>query len=81
MARAEYDGKQVATEQGFAQAVAPEAEPRRAIRAVDIVKEFETEIGIRRVLNGVSFEVASGERLAILGRKDSLGEVDDSFSF
>jgi capsular polysaccharide transport system ATP-binding protein len=68
MARAEYDGKQIATEQGFAQAVAPEAEPRRAIRAVDIVKEFETEIGIRRVLNGVSFEVASGERLAILGR-------------
>ena len=68
MARAEYDGRDVATEESLAPPIAPEAEPRRAIRAIDIVKEFETEIGIRRVLNGISFDVASGERLAILGR-------------
>jgi capsular polysaccharide transport system ATP-binding protein len=42
--------------------------PHRTIRALDIVKEFHTEMGIRRVLNGVSFSVGKGERMAILGR-------------
>lgn len=42
--------------------------PRRSIDAVGIVKEFETEGTRRRVLDGVSFSVASGERLAIMGR-------------
>ncbi|MGE0700078.1 MAG: ATP-binding cassette domain-containing protein, partial [Hyphomicrobiaceae bacterium] len=36
--------------------------------ARDIVKEFDTEIGVRRVLDGVSFSVGMGERLAVLGR-------------
>lgn len=40
----------------------------RAIVARDIVKEFHTEVGVRRVLDGVSFRVGMGERLAILGR-------------
>jgi capsular polysaccharide transport system ATP-binding protein len=40
----------------------------RVIRAVDIVKEFETDIGTRRVLDGINFEVRPGERMAILGR-------------
>lgn len=40
----------------------------RAIRAVDIVKEFETDVGTRRVLDGISFSVRPGERMAILGR-------------
>ena len=34
----------------------------------NLVKEFETEHGRRRVLDGISFEVAMGERIAILGR-------------
>ena len=40
----------------------------RAIVAHDIVKDFTTEAGTRRVLNGVSFHVGPGERLAVLGR-------------
>lgn len=40
----------------------------RAIEARDIVKEFHTEIGTRRVLDGISFRVGPGERMAVLGR-------------
>lgn len=39
-----------------------------AIVADQVVMEFDTEIGRRRVLDGISFEVRMGERLAILGR-------------
>jgi capsular polysaccharide transport system ATP-binding protein len=39
-----------------------------AIIAVDLVKEFETERGPRRVLDGISFRVGPGERMAVLGR-------------
>ena len=42
--------------------------PDRAIAAVNIVKEFDTEHGRRRVLDGISFRVGMGERIAILGR-------------
>ena len=41
---------------------------QRAIVADNIVKEFVTEFGTRRVLDGVSFRVGMGERLAVLGR-------------
>jgi capsular polysaccharide transport system ATP-binding protein len=45
------------------------AEPAgRKIVARDIVKEFDTQIGVRRVLDGISFSVGMGERMAILGR-------------
>ena len=47
--------------------VSPGADAR-SIDAVDIVKDFHTEIGRRRVLDGISFSVRRGERLAILGR-------------
>lgn len=40
----------------------------REVRAVDIVKEYHTEHGPRRVLDGISFSVGVGERMAILGR-------------
>lgn len=40
----------------------------RCIKARNIVKEFHTEIGLRRVLDGISFTVAAGERMAVLGR-------------
>lgn len=46
----------------------PQAAGRRAIVADSVVMEFNTEIGRRRVLDGISFEVCMGERLAILGR-------------
>ena len=39
-----------------------------AIIAVDVVKEFPTEHGTHRVLDGISFRVGAGERMAILGR-------------
>jgi capsular polysaccharide transport system ATP-binding protein len=44
------------------------ADPNRAIIAIDIVKEFVTEAGTRRVLDGINFRVGPGERMAVLGR-------------
>jgi capsular polysaccharide transport system ATP-binding protein len=43
-------------------------DPDRAIIAQDIVKEFVTQAGVRRVLDGISFRVGAGERMAVLGR-------------
>lgn len=40
----------------------------RHVRAVNIVKEFKTDVGTRRVLDGIDFTVKAGDRLAILGR-------------
>lgn len=40
----------------------------RAIIAVDLVKDFRTAHGTKRVLDGISFRVGPGERMAILGR-------------
>ncbi|MBN8938924.1 MAG: ABC transporter ATP-binding protein [Rhizobiales bacterium] len=45
----------------------PDHDPH-AIAVTDLVKEFHTEIGTRRVLDGITFRVGAGERLAILGR-------------
>ncbi len=39
-----------------------------AIVLDNIVKEFETTIGTRRVLDGISFSVSRGEKIAVLGR-------------
>jgi capsular polysaccharide transport system ATP-binding protein len=38
------------------------------IRAVDVSKDYRTEGKVRRVLNGISFTVERGEKLAVLGR-------------
>ncbi len=46
----------------------PAAEVDRAIVAVDVTKDFETDHGWRRVLHGISFPVGPGERMAVLGR-------------
>jgi capsular polysaccharide transport system ATP-binding protein len=46
----------------------PDSSPGRCIAARSIVKEFDTEVGVRRVLDGISFEVGMGERMAVLGR-------------
>lgn len=40
----------------------------RSIDVVNIIKEYHTEIGVRRVLDNISFRVRKGEKLAILGR-------------
>lgn len=40
----------------------------RAIIAENVVKEFPTERGPKRVLDGINFRVGPGERLGILGR-------------
>lgn len=45
-----------------------EVAPDRTIRAENVVKEFHTEYGPRRVLDGISFSIGVGERMAILGR-------------
>src|SRR5579863_8915849 len=43
--------------------------PHRRIDVVDVVKEFRLEGGgVRRVLDGISFSVGMGERVALLGR-------------
>jgi capsular polysaccharide transport system ATP-binding protein len=43
----------------------------REIRIENIVKEYHTPIGVRRVLDGLSFSVGVGEKLAVLGRNGS----------
>lgn len=52
------------------QALSPggQADNDRCVRASNIVKEFHTEVGLRRVLDGISFTVGAGERMAVLGR-------------
>lgn len=40
----------------------------RSIRVVDVVKEYHTPIGVRRVLDGIKFSIAPGEKIAVLGR-------------
>ena len=40
----------------------------RSVDLIDIVKEFHSEGQRRRVLDGISFSVGMGERIAILGR-------------
>jgi capsular polysaccharide transport system ATP-binding protein len=44
------------------------AETERAIVAVDVTRDFDTGHGPRRALDGISFRVGLGERMAVLGR-------------
>nr|WP_252393734.1 ABC transporter ATP-binding protein [Candidatus Rhodoblastus alkanivorans] len=41
---------------------------RRSLRVENIVKEYHTNIGRRRILDGISFEVGAGEKIAVVGR-------------
>jgi len=45
-------------------------EPRtcRKISLSNIVKEYHTQLGTRRVLDSISFDVRTGEKIAVLGR-------------
>lgn len=45
--------------------------PVRSIRVEKLVKEYHTAIGVRRVLDGISFELRQGEKIAVLGRNGS----------
>ena len=48
---------------------APDAEPlSRRIRLRNLVKEYHTPIGRRRILDDVSCDIEAGEKVAILGR-------------
>jgi capsular polysaccharide transport system ATP-binding protein len=43
----------------------------RCIRLEGIVKDYHTPIGVKRVLDGVGFEINEGEKIAVLGRNGS----------
>jgi capsular polysaccharide transport system ATP-binding protein len=43
----------------------------RALRVEGVVKEYHTHIGVRRILDGISFSVRAGEKIAVLGRNGS----------
>ncbi len=45
--------------------------PARSVKVERLVKEYHTPIGLRRVLDGISFEVREGEKIAVLGRNGS----------
>lgn len=45
----------------------PAAMPKR-IELRNAVKEYHTPIGVRRVLDGVSFSIGMGEKIGVLGR-------------
>jgi capsular polysaccharide transport system ATP-binding protein len=40
----------------------------KLLRVVDVVKDYETPIGRRRILDGISFNLGMGEKIAVLGR-------------
>ena len=40
----------------------------RAIRVNNLVKDYHTQIGRRRILDDITFEVGEGEKVAVLGR-------------
>jgi len=42
--------------------------PTRKIAVRNLVKDYHTQIGRRRILDGVSFDVGLGERVAVVGR-------------
>jgi capsular polysaccharide transport system ATP-binding protein len=42
--------------------------PHPSISLSGIVKEYHTQLGTRRVLDNISFEIKKGEKIAVLGR-------------
>ena len=68
-------------------ATLPTARPRK-IALTNIVKEYHTAVGVRRVLDNISFEIAAGEKIAVLGKNGAgkstlvkiIGGVEDPTS-
>ncbi len=59
---------------GLPAAVTAQAAPERGTRSLRVdglVKEYHTAIGVRRVLDGISFDVQEGEKVGVLGRNGS----------
>ena len=50
---------------------APPQPPARAVVVERLVKEYHTSVGLRRVLEGISFQVREREKIAVLGRNGS----------
>ena len=50
-----------------ARPIKPPMRPRK-IELLNIVKEYHTAVGVRRVLDGISFDIAQGEKIAVLGK-------------
>ncbi len=54
------------------QDIAPEDKSKllksRSIVVENLVKEYKTHIGVRRVLDGIGFEVDPGDKIAVLGK-------------
>jgi capsular polysaccharide transport system ATP-binding protein len=46
----------------------PGPRPPRKIELHQIVKEYHTAVGVRRVLDNISFDIAAGEKIAVLGK-------------
>ena len=46
----------------------PASTAGRRIRVTDLVKEFHTQFGVKRVIDGISFDIEYGEKIAVLGR-------------
>ena len=46
----------------------PQARGPRKVRLREIVKEYHTAVGVRRVLDDISFDIAAGEKIAVLGK-------------
>ena len=46
----------------------PRASGPRKIELRGIVKDYHTAVGMRRVLDGISFDIAAGEKIAVLGK-------------
>jgi capsular polysaccharide transport system ATP-binding protein len=49
----------------------PSSSPARSVKVERLIKEYHTPIGVRRVLDGICFEVKQGEKIAVLGRNGS----------
>ena len=46
----------------------PRGAASKSIRVENVVKDYHTTIGRKRVLDGISFEVRMGEKIGVLGR-------------
>jgi capsular polysaccharide transport system ATP-binding protein len=59
----EADRAQLRTNAGQIRQLKP-----RSIELSGIIKEYHTAIGVRRVLDGISFSIGEGEKIAVLGK-------------